>query len=87
MKSDEFLARLHEEILVLDGAMGTLLQNRGLLPLDQLPEALNLHHPEIIEKIHQEYVASGADIILANTFGANRLRLSEYHLQDHLEEV
>ncbi|TKJ35883.1 hypothetical protein CEE39_00705 [bacterium (candidate division B38) B3_B38] len=87
MKRDEFLARLQEEILVLDGAMGTLLQSRGLLPPDQLPEALNLHHPEVIEKIHQEYVASGANIIIANTFGANRLRLTEYHLHDRLEEV
>ncbi len=87
MKKDEFLARLQEEILVLDGAMGTLLQSRGLLPSDYPPEALNIHHPKVIEKIHREYVASGADIILANTFGANRLRLSEYHLHDHLEEV
>ena len=87
MRREEFLNRLQKEILVLDGVMGTLLQSRGLLPPEQPPEALNLYHPEVIEKIHREYVVSGADIILSNTFGANRLRLTEYNLHSHLEEI
>ncbi len=61
---------------LFDGAMGTMLQSRGM-PAGALPEALNLTHPDLIRAIHAEYVAAGADVITANTFGANARKLRE----------
>ena len=63
--------------LLFDGGMGTMLQTQGL-KTGELPESYNLLHPEIIEHIHGEYLAAGADIITTNTFGANRYKLSQY---------
>lgn len=65
---------MKRRILVFDGAMGTMLQNAGL-KTGSLPEVYNITHPEIVENIHREYIKSGADIITANTFQANRLKL------------
>ncbi len=59
----------------LDGAMGTQLQKRGLKP-GQKPELAALEMPEIVTAIHAEYVAAGADLLLANTFGANARKLA-----------
>ncbi|MGB3978693.1 MAG: homocysteine S-methyltransferase family protein, partial [Tepidanaerobacteraceae bacterium] len=63
--------------IVFDGAMGTMLQTYGL-KAGELPESYNILHPEIIEKIHGEYLDAGADVITTNTFGANRIKLSKY---------
>ena len=63
----------NDKILFFDGGMGTMLQKKGL-PAGKLPETLNIENPEIILDIHKEYVASGADIITTNTFGANSLK-------------
>ena len=65
-----------EKIYFFDGAMGTMLQSRGL-KLREIPEILNLTSPELIGSIHREYVSSGSDFITANTFGANRFKLSK----------
>ncbi len=67
--------------VVFDGGMGTLLQKAGL-PTGTLPEEWNITHPEVIEDIHTSYINAGADIIKANTFGANSLKYGE-----RLEEV
>lgn len=64
----------NKQILFFDGAMGTMLQASGL-KTGELPELLNLTHPEKIQEIHEEYLASGADIIKTNTFGANSLKM------------
>lgn len=61
---------LAEGFLLIDGAMGTMLQERGLAAGMQ-PEYFNLSHPEVVEDIHRAYVTAGADIITANTFQAN----------------
>ena len=61
--------------LVLDGAMGTMLQNTGLKP-GAVPELLNLTSPQTIQDIHRAYIDAGSQIIYANTFGANDLKLS-----------
>ena len=66
---------LRERILILDGAMGTVLQGRGLQGNSEL---FNLSHPEIVEDIHSEYIKAGADIISTNSFGANKI--SQYEL-------
>lgn len=63
-----------EKFLIFDGAMGTMLQKSGLKQ-GEIPESYNILHPEIIEKIHKEYINAGCNIITTNTFGANRYKL------------
>ncbi len=70
----DFKTLLKKDFVSLDGAMGTMLQARGLRPGDT-PEALNLEKPQVLIDIHKEYIEAGADIIYANTFGANRYKL------------
>ncbi len=62
--------------LFFDGAMGTMLQKKGL-KTGELPELLNLTAPDTILSIHKEYVSAGADIVTANTFGANRHKMKD----------
>ena len=64
-----------DNLIFLDGAMGTVLQQRGL-PAGGQPELLNLTRPELLEEIHREYIAAGSRIIYANTFGANARKLA-----------
>lgn len=75
--------KLGNELLLFDGAMGTMLQNYGMKP-GQNPEALNLEQPELIARIHKEYIAAGAQFITTNTFGANAYKLEEtgYSVQE-----
>lgn len=68
-----FRQKLKNSIIVLDGAMGTMLQSMGL-PLGALPEEWNLSRPDVIEDIHRQYLGAGADVIYANTFGANSIK-------------
>ena len=65
---------LKNKILIFDGAMGTMLQNRGL-KTGESPEVLNIKSPEIVSQIHKEYIKAGANIITTNTFGANEIKL------------
>ena len=62
--------------ILFDGGMGSMLQARGL-KAGEIPEIWNLEHPEIIRQVHEEYVRAGADVITANTFGANRRKLGD----------
>jgi len=73
-------------IYVFDGAMGTMLQSANLKPGD-CPELLNLDQPNLIKKIHLEYISSGADIIETNTFGGNRIKLEHYGLGNRTKEI
>ncbi len=73
-------------ILIFDGAMGTMLQQRGLAP-GQSPEELNLTMPEVVESVHLDYLQAGADIVITNTFGGSRLKLQEYNLDDRVAEI
>ena len=75
--------RLGKELLFLDGGMGTLLQAQGL-EAGELPEAWNIKYPERVRQIHQRYKEAGSDIVLANTFGANRCKFhdTEYSLEE-----
>lgn len=70
---------LSKRILILDGAMGTMLQRKGL---QGNSESFNLTNPETIGEIHNEYIEAGADIITANSFSANSISQSEYNLSD-----
>jgi len=67
---------LKSKRLYLDGAMGSLIQNR-IETVGSVPEALNLTHPELIKEIHQLYIDAGANIILSNTFGVNGYKLKD----------
>lgn len=71
-----FKSFLKNHIVVLDGAMGTELQNAGLA-LGELPEEWNISRPDVIEGIHRAYFAAGADVVYTNTFGANSLKFGE----------
>src|SRR5690242_13247310 len=71
--------RLASEVLVCDGAMGTLLHAGGISLDRSLPE-LNLSRADRVRAIHRAYIAAGTDIIETNTFGASRLRLARYGL-------
>ena len=94
-------ALLSQRIVLLDGAMGTMIQQYKLSESDYRGtrfaqstillqgnnELLNLTHPEIIQSIHQQYLAAGADIIETNTFGANRIAQQDYQLTDCVVEM
>jgi len=79
-----FLKRLENEILIADGAMGTLLYSYGK---DSCIEQLNLSHSEQIMDIHKAYLDAGAQIIQTNTYAANYLKLSRYGLEDSVKEI
>jgi homocysteine S-methyltransferase len=70
-------------LLVFDGAMGSLLYERGVF-VTQNFEQLNITRPDIVRKIHDDYVAAGAQVIETNTFGANRFRLDRHGLADQV---
>ncbi len=85
---------LRERILVLDGAMGTALQNKELTAEDfggaayeGCNEFLNVTRPDVVRDIYQSYLEAGADILLTNTFGGTDIVLSEYGLEDRVHEI
>src|SRR4051794_8901790 len=87
MQTPPFTDQLKKRILIMDGAMGTMLQQANLSAadfggeeLDGCNENLNLTAPEVIAKIHKEYLEAGADIIETNSFGATSLVLDDYGL-------
>lgn len=69
------IEHLKENILIFDGAMGTMLQKAGL-PVGGLPELFNLTHPDTVREIHKAYIDAGCDIVTTNTFQANRFKLN-----------
>lgn len=86
--------QLEKRILIIDGAMGTMLQNEQLSPedfggeeLDGCNENLVLTRPDVIKKVHRAYLEAGADIICTNTFGGTPLVLNEYALGHKAEEI
>mgnify|MGYP003294602638 CR=1 FL=1 len=75
-----FKEKFGNEILFFDGAMGTMLQKNGL-KTGELPENMNINYPEVLLKIHKEYLDAGCNVVTANTFGANGLKF------DNVEEI
>jgi len=76
-----FLERLSRGPLIADGATGTLLYERGV-PFDQSFDELNLSRPALVEQLHRDYLAAGAEFIETNTFGANAVRLAPHGLSE-----
>ena len=74
------------ETVVGDGAWGTLLMERGLEP-GRCPETFNLTRPEVIERIHDEYLEAGCDIVTTNTFGATSVAQRDYGLETAAYEI
>ncbi len=72
---------LKNNIVILDGGMGTLLQSQGLKAGD-LPERWNISHPEVITKIHKDYFDAGSNVVCTNSFGANILKFSPEELEE-----
>ncbi len=97
----ELSTALRERILVMDGAMGTLIQSHGLGEDDYRGQVyadhthdlkgdsdiLSVTRPDVIADIHRTYLASGADIICTNTFTASSISQLDYGLQDHCYEI
>ncbi|MFF2754844.1 methionine synthase [Psychrobacillus sp. NPDC058041] len=86
--------QLQNRILIIDGAMGTMIQNANLSPEDfggeeyeGCNEYLNIVNPNVIERIHREYLGAGADIICTNTFGGTPVVLNEYDLGNEAYEI
>ncbi|OPG15552.1 methionine synthase [Ferroacidibacillus organovorans] len=94
MKSSELEHQLQKRILIMDGAMGTMIQNYNLheddfggAAFDGCNEWLNLTRPDLIRAIHDAYLDAGSDLIETNTFGATSLVLAEYGLAERAREV
>ena len=84
---EPFLKRLAQgEVLLADGAMGTMLMQRGLKP-GACPEALVLDNPSVLKDIARAYLDAGADIVQTDTFGGSPLKLAEYGLADRAEDI
>ncbi len=81
-----FSEALAQGVLVVDGAMGTQLYERGVL-YSACFEELNVSRPELVKKIHDDYIRAGAQVIVTNTFGANSLRLEKHGLSGRVSEL
>jgi len=83
---EEMKEQLNKRPLLLDGAMGTMLQVYGLKS-GECSEGWNISRPRVVQKIHQEYLKAGADVILTNTFGANRVKLSSFGRENNILKI
>src|ERR1700710_1651534 len=79
------LDAIHQGVLVVDGAMGTQLYERGVL-YSVCFEELNLSRAELVKRVHEDYLRAGAQVIETNTFGANALRLEKHGLSGRVRE-
>ena len=86
MRNDILTVLERGDLIISDGAFGTMLQARGL-PAGTVPELWNAENPQVVGDIHKAYVDAGSEIVTCNTFGGNRLRLAEAGLADRLVEL
>jgi methionine synthase / methylenetetrahydrofolate reductase(NADPH) len=86
MSTTKFLDLLGQSVLLADGAMGTILHGRGV-GFDKCFDELNITSPAVVAEVHREYIEAGAQIILTNTFGANRYKLRKHGLEKSLIEI
>ncbi len=81
-----FESYIRDNLVLLDGAMGSLIYERGVF-IDKCYDELNLSRPGLIRSIHEDYIRSGAKVVETNTYGANRYKLKSHNLLDQLEEI
>ncbi len=86
MNWKDFYELAREGVAFSDGSMGVFLQKYGLKG-GECPDYWNITHPEIIESVHRQYLGAGSNLITTNTFGANRIKLSEFGLQEKIKEI
>ncbi|MEW6241046.1 MAG: bifunctional homocysteine S-methyltransferase/methylenetetrahydrofolate reductase [Chloroflexota bacterium] len=84
--TNKFLELLSSQTLLADGAMGTMLHGRGI-GFDKCFDELNLTNPASVADIHREYIEAGAQLIITNTFGANRFKLTKHGLEDQVADI
>jgi methionine synthase I (cobalamin-dependent)/5,10-methylenetetrahydrofolate reductase len=75
-----------EHVYLFDGAMGTMLYSKGVF-INKCYDELNLRNPEIVLEVHRQYVRAGAEIIETNTYGANRVKLRGFGIEDELRDI
>jgi homocysteine S-methyltransferase len=85
-RAAEFRRKLDSSVIVADGAMGTMLYAKGVF-INRCFDELNLSSPQLVKEIHQEYVKAGAELLEANTFGGNRLRLGAFGFAEKLAAI
>jgi homocysteine S-methyltransferase len=87
-RREQLLDRLldPERIVLFDGAMGTMLYARGVF-INQCYDELNVRNPDLVRGIHAEYVAAGAEVLETNSFGANRVKLTNHGLETQVREL
>ncbi|MGE5250820.1 MAG: bifunctional homocysteine S-methyltransferase/methylenetetrahydrofolate reductase [Bacteroidota bacterium] len=86
MMQSKFMEQLGTVTLLADGAMGTMLHARGV-GFDKCFDELNLQKPAVVADIHREYIEAGAQLIITNTFGANRFKLEQHGLDHQMAEI
>src|SRR5436190_22149684 len=75
-----------EHVYLFDGAMGTMLYAKGVF-INKCYDELNLRSPEIVLEVHKQYVRSGAEVLETNTYGANRVKLRTFGIEDELRAI
>jgi homocysteine S-methyltransferase len=86
MTTKELMKRIKDSVLLFDGAIGTLLYDRGVF-INRCYDELNLSNPKLVKELHASYAEAGADCIETNTFGANRVKLTPYGFSDKLSAI
>ena len=88
MPENPLIARLLDphQVIVFDGAMGTMLYNKGVF-INQCYDELNLRAPDLIRDVHKAYKKAGAEVLETNTFGANRIKLAQYGLEGQVADI
>jgi homocysteine S-methyltransferase len=84
--SDKIQELLKQDVVIADGAMGTMLYQKGVF-LNSCFDEINLTKPDMVKEIHQGYVQAGSDFIETNTFGANHYKLGKFGLGNKVEEI
>src|SRR5450631_1324388 len=81
-----FREQLSRRVIVADGAMGTMLYDKGIF-INRCYDELNLSAPDMVRQIHLDYVKAGAEVLETNTFGGNRMRLAAFGLGEKLKAI
>lgn len=81
-----FLEAIRDSIVVMDGAMGTMLYSKGVF-INRCYDELNLSQPQLVQEVHEGYLQAGAEVLETNTFGANPVKLGGHGLLEKLEEI